>query len=122
MNLKRYRIDVTTIADGSGSDTHDKYVRGFVHKVVWMDGDYADGVDAVLSVTETPAGVDETLLTLTNANVDDVYYVSTVESDQVGADRTTTTRLLIEGKLKLDVTNGGDTKTGGVIVYVESLL
>jgi hypothetical protein len=94
--------------------------------VKWVDGTLADGVDAVLSVTDTPGGADDTLLTLTNADNDAWYYpradahTTAGAALEEGADKTATrTRLVVHGTLKLAVTNGGDAKTGKCIVYLK---
>lgn len=89
-----------------------------LHKVVWVDGTLADGVDAVLSVTNTPSGVDTTLLTLTNANNDADYYPRELEDDNTGTATTFYTLPVVDGTLKLAVTNGGDAKTGLCLVYL----
>jgi hypothetical protein len=94
------------------------YLRWVLVAVEWIDGDLADGVDAVLSCINTLGGVDQTLLTLTNANNDDWYYPRTAEHDQTGAPLTTTTPLIVNGDLQLAVTNGGDTKSGAAVIYL----
>ncbi|MCP5101004.1 MAG: hypothetical protein GY943_36095 [Chloroflexi bacterium] len=112
-------IQVTTIADGSGDNSATIPIRGLLHAVEWVDGDLADGVDAVLSVTNTDSGVDSTLLTLTDANIDKWYYPRRIEADVTGGDLATTTRHVIAGTLKLAITSGGAVKTGGAVVYYE---
>lgn len=115
----RTRINLTTPSDGtSKSELAPQVCHGLLYKVTWIDGDYADGVDAVLSVTDTPSGVDETVLTLTNANDDARYYPRHAEHDNTGTALLTTSIPLISGRLKLTVTSGGNSKTGGIIAYV----
>jgi len=121
-NLTVYGHNHSAVADSPRLDGYR------VVKVTWIDGDLTDGVDAVLSVTATSSGVDETLLTLTNANSDAIYWPRETLDDNTGVDvtfdgtRTVTVEPnVIYGKLKLAVTSGGATHTGGCIVTVEPL-
>lgn len=117
--IRDIKLTVTTASNGSGSATTDVAVLGYLEAVDWIDGTFADGVDAVLSVTGTAGGTDHTLLTLTNADNDAVYYPRRVVDTTAGAAATGVYgRFLVAGTLKLAVTNGGDTKTGGLVVYV----
>jgi hypothetical protein len=115
--LKPMRLVGTTDASGDLVVTAPRALFGWLIAVQWIDGDLADGVDAVLKAVYTPSGVDTTLLTLTDANADAWYYPVTVENDNAGAALTTRTLQIIEGTLQLTVADGGDTKTGGCIVY-----
>jgi hypothetical protein len=116
--LKSTRLIVTTGTDGAGTVYGEKTLLGWLVAVQWIDGDLADGVDAVLSVDRAPSPApDRTLLTLTDANADAWYYPRALEHDVAGAALTTYTLLIIEGRLKLVIADGGDTKTGGCIVY-----
>lgn len=117
MGLHDRYLEVTTGTDGSGTIVDTMAIFGLLYAVEWIDGDLADGVDAVLSVINTPSAVDATLLTLTDANADDWYYPRDLAHDAVGAALTDRTLFMLNGTLKLAVTDGGDTKTGGCIVY-----
>lgn len=90
---------------------------GLLYKVEWVDGDLADGVDATLSVTST-SGVVETLLTLTNANDDAVYYPQILVADNTGTATTFYTPQLVYGVPKLVVASGGDTKSGKLLMHL----
>lgn len=121
MTLRDIRLNVTTIADQSGSATATVPVFGYLEAVDWIDGDLTDGVDAVLSVTNTPSGVDHTLLTLTNANADAMYYPRRVVDTTAGAAAAGVyDRFIVDGTLKLSITDGGASKTGGCVVYVST--
>jgi hypothetical protein len=100
--------------------TAEATARGILHAVEWIDGTFADGVDAVLSVVRDDNAADYTLLTLTNADIDKVYYprelVHTVAGVAIDGE---VDRPVINGKLKLAVTSGGDARVGGCIVYYE---
>jgi hypothetical protein len=115
-------VRLTGTTDGSGDlvVTGEFSILGWLVAVEWVDGDFADGVDAVLSVVDTPSGVDQTLLTLTDANDDKWYFPTGPEHDQAGAETGTRALLMINGTLKLVVSSGGDTKTGGCFVVYHS--
>lgn len=118
-------IKLTGETDGSGDLTiiSEAIVKGTLARVEWIDGDLADGVDAVLSVTSTPSGVDHTLLVLTNANVDANYYPRAVAHDGTGTAVTYdgTNEIYVPdvfyGTLKLVISSGGASATGGCVVY-----
>lgn len=115
--LKSLRLTGTTDTSGDLTLTAESPLLGWLVGVEWKDGDLADGVDAVLSVANRPSEVDQTLLTLSNANDDAMYYPRTAEHDETGAARGTYTLMIIEGTLKLVIAAGGNAKTGGCIVY-----
>lgn len=116
--IRSVKLTATTDGDGNGTATASYLVTGYLEAVDWIDGDFADGVDAVLSATLTQSGTDHTLLTLTNANSDAVYYPRRVVDTTAGAAAAGVyDRFLIDGALKLTVSSGGAAKTGGCIVY-----
>lgn len=124
--MEEIRLIGTTAAGGTVTVTAERAVYGYLDRVTWKVGDLAVGVDAVLSITNTPVGVDETLLTLTNADANAVYYPRALVHDAAGAALTGTAggdrvRPLICGTLSLAISSGGATKTGGAIVYVENV-
>ena len=120
MSIRNIRLNVTTASNGSGTATAETAVTGYLKMVDWIDGTFADGVDAVLSTTLTSSGTDTTLLTLTNADNDAVYYPRRVVDTTAGAAATGIYGcFLVDGYLKLAVTGGGDAKTGGCVVYVD---
>lgn len=112
--------------DGSGDLTvnADHQISGYLERVDWIDGTLADGVDAVLTVQSVPSGTANTLMTLTDANNDATYYPRTLMHSETGAALTGTsggdrTRYLVMGVPRLVVADGGDTKSGGCILYYE---
>ena len=110
--------DVTLTAPGP--------IFGKLYAVTWIDGDFADGVDGALSVTKRPAGAaDLTLLTLTTANNDAEYMPREPVHGNTGTALTydstegVTDMRIINGTLALVIGDGGNAKTGGMLVYVE---
>lgn len=121
-------VKMLVTTDGSGDATvySAATYNGELCAVQWIDGDLVDGVDAVLSVTNTDAGVDYTLLTLTNANSDAFYLPRAATVDATGTaslyaagGTAVNGKMPVVGKLKLVVSSGGDTKTGGLVVFLE---
>ena len=120
MPLHVYDLIVTTDASGDGTKQTVNPIKGLWYGYKWMDGDLADGVDAVLSVPAQGFSPARTLLTLTNAN-DDIN-PTLLRQATVTAPGTPSTAdydyPIIDGDLLLTVSQGGDTKTGGLSVYV----
>lgn len=117
MALEDVRLISTTDGSGDLTLTSERAIFGLLWEVEWIDDDLADGVDAVLSVINTPSGVDRTLLTLTDANDDAWYRPREVEQDDAGSDATNRVPVVIAGTLQLVISSGGDTKTGGMVIY-----
>ena len=112
------KLTGTTASDGSLTVTDSTHVMGLLHEVEWIDGTFDNGVDAVLSVVRDGDAADKTLVTLTNADNDASYLVRPEVSTIAGAAVTgVVDRTVINGKLKLVVSSGGNDKTGGCIVY-----
>ncbi len=118
--IRHIKLYGTTDSTGALMITATLPVEGLIHAVEWIDGDLADGVDATLSIDRDDDASDVTLLTLTDANTDKVYYPLVLASSSAGADLTAIyQRMFVNGRLKLVVANGGDSKSGGCIVYFE---
>ena len=114
------KLTVTTDGSGDGTATATRPVSGWLEMVDWIDGDFADGVDGVLTVTGPDSATDHTLLTLTNANSDAIYYPRRVVDTTAGAAAAGVyDRFVFSGYLKLTVAQGGATKTGGAVVYFD---
>lgn len=123
--IDHVKLTGTTTSGGAATITHTIRVAGKLLAVEWIDGDLADGVDAVLSVTGASSGVQRAILTLTNANTDAMYYPHVIMHDNTGTAVTFdgTNEIyaqdVFDGILDLVIASGGDTKTGGCIVYFE---
>ena len=124
--LRSVKLYGTTDGSGDFTTTEATISTGLIHSVEWIDGDLIDGVDAVISQVRDNDAADVTILTLTNANIDKVYYPRTPAMDAAGVDVTYDgtneiyVRQFLNGKLKIVISAGGDTKTGGCIVYYEA--
>jgi hypothetical protein len=122
MRLKTRRLNVTTDASGDATTNDTLSIFGQLYAVETIDGDLADGVDLTLSVQSTESGTALTLLTLTDFNTDAMYYPRHLVHGETGTALTGTSggdRALpvINGTLRAVVAQGGNAKTGGVIVY-----
>lgn len=121
MSIRSIRLNVTTDASGDGTATATYPASGWLEMVDWIDGTFADGVDATLTVTGTDSANDHTLLTLTNANNDAIYYPRRVVDTTAGAAATGVyDRFVFSGYLKLTIAQGGNAATGGAVVYFET--
>ena len=113
-------------ASGDATITAKKSVTGYLYAVECIDGDLADGVDAVLSDTGRPSGIDLTLLTCTDENDDVVYYPRYVMQGEDTANLTAThggdrAKALVIGLLELVISSGGVSTSGGAICYIEEV-
>jgi len=122
MRLHELRLSGTCDSDGALTVAATTPVFGYLEAVEWIDGDFANGVDAVISAYNTGSAVDNTLLTLTNADDDAMYYPRALVHSEAGAALTGSSggdRALpmINGVPRLVVSSGGDKKTGGCILY-----
>jgi hypothetical protein len=114
------RLYATTDGSGDATVQASRPVFGLLDAVQWIDGSLADGVDAVISTIGHAAS--KTLLTLTNANNDALYYPRDLVHDAAGAALTGTSggdrcRPLMVGIPQLVISSGGDTLSGGCILY-----
>jgi hypothetical protein len=116
----------TTDTNGDVTITATRSIIGKLYAVSWIDGDLADGVDGTLSVTVRSEGApDLALLTLSDANSDAEYMPREPVHDNTGTALTynstegVTDMRLINGTLALVIASGGNTKTGGMLVYVD---
>ncbi len=120
MKLKELRLNATTDASGDATTNSTVPVIGRLYAVRWIDGDFSDGVDAVISTQNHDAAA--TLLTLTDANSDATYYPRDLVHNAAGGALTGTSGgdralPLFVGLPRLVVSSGGATKTGGCILF-----
>lgn len=123
--MKLLAIEIKSTTDGSGDsvDTSEFPVLGQLYAVYHNDGDYANGVDVTLTYTNQ-VGDSVTLLTLTDANSQAMYYprhqvhgndgaVLTLDGTRIAYDLP-----VIDGIVTSTVAQGGATKSGSEILYV----
>lgn len=119
--IKHYALTGTTNSSGALTVTANEVITGMIYAVKWIDGTFANSVGAVLSVTGTPESVDNTLLTLTAANDDAWYILREQAKSNTGAAVSGVFEMpIIAGKPKLVVSSGGDSKTGGAVIYYQT--
>lgn len=125
MKIREVSLQGTTASGGGLTLNASEIVFGKLYAVQWIDGDLANGVDAVISCQDTDSSVAQTLLTLTDANDDKWYYPRNIVHGPTGADltydgtRTINDKALCNGKLRLAIADGGNKKSGGAIIYIE---
>lgn len=125
MKLTDVSLQSTSDTGGGMTVNAEKAITGLLYAVEWIDGTFDDGVDAVVTIQNTGSGVAQTVLTLTDANVDKWYFPRTPQHDDTGGDNQyvanfeVLTQFVVNGTLRLVVTNGGNAKTGGCIVWVQ---
>lgn len=117
--LRSVRLIGPTNTSGAATITAASGVMGFLEAVEWVDGTLDNNNTAVLSVTNTESEADLTLLTLAagEGDADKWYFPRILEHDNGATALLTYTKQIINGTLKLVIASGGNTKTGGCIVY-----
>jgi hypothetical protein len=123
MPLEEYLIEITTDANGDSTDTSEQAILGHLDAVDVVDGDLADNFDLTLAYVNSQ-GVTKTLLTLTNLSADATYHPRHVVHGETGTALTGTaggdrTGPLVAGKVTVTTADGGVTKSGAVILYVD---
>lgn len=121
--MKEIRLIGTTNGSGAATITAETPRLGMLYAVELVDGDLADGVDLTLKVIRTVSGVDLTLYNGTDFNSDAMKYPRHLVHDESGTALTGTaggdrTMPVVAGTLQVTLAQGGDTKTGGCIVYL----
>lgn len=115
--MKKTTVKVTTAADGSATGTSTNWVFGFLFRISYLPGTLDAGADLTIT-SEGP--ISQSLLVKANAGTSNVpLYPRTVSNagNDGAAGTTYDTLPLIDGKIKVVVAQGGDTKTGTLIFY-----
>lgn len=115
--MKTVRVNFTT--DGSGNATAFGSAEvGKLYAVQLIDGDLADGVDVTLTAEHSDFSMP--LLVAADWNSDKVVYPRVLQNlNTDGTALTTHTMPIIYGRIKVVIAQGGDTKTGAVVLYLE---
>jgi hypothetical protein len=117
--MKTYKLPITTDSSGAGSATADitNPVFGVVYAVQLVDGDLADGVDVTVTMEEGDLSIP--VLVKADFNTDQMVYPRVAEAlNTDGSALTAYTMPLAVGQAKAVIAQGGDVKSGAVIIYV----
>ena len=123
MKLQEYLIEITSDASGDSVDTSEGSIFGLLFAVDIVDGTLADDFDITLTYA-SQQGVTKTLLTLTDLTADATYYPREQVHGNTGSGLTYDgTRLLetmplVAGTVTATTADGGNAKSGAVILYV----
>ena len=114
--ITKRRIDLIT--DGSGDATgFGEAATGFLYAVQLVDGDFADGVDVTLTAENSDLSIP--LLVGADWNSDKMLYPRVLQNLNTDATALTTHALpIVYGRPKAVIAQGGDTKSGSVILYI----
>lgn len=116
--MRSARVSATTDTAGDGIGNGTINVLGVVHAIKWDKGTCDTGVDITVSVQKSDAAGN--LLVVANADASKLYYPRSLQHlDTDGSNLTTHTRPLACGTVRLVIAQGGNTKTGAVIVFYE---
>jgi hypothetical protein len=111
-----YKIKLSATTDtGGDATTVGPNILAPLYAVQWLKGSCADGVDVTISTVNSDGAA--TILTLTDANADGMYFPRLATHDNAGAADGGTTYPLMVGAVKLTIASGGSAKTGSVILY-----
>lgn len=115
-------FSITT--DASGDYVGEKVVKTPSRLIAaqWVDGDLVDGVDATLVCEDfSPRDTSRTILQLTNANADALYYPKVTGDTAAGVEITDAYESpLVHGTLTLTVAAGGNVKSGSLVLYLQA--
>lgn len=121
--ILHHRFDIAVDASGDFTETTTRSFNGYIVKVGYSDGDLADGID--LTITASGEGLTATeILTDAAANDDKVYYPLVVSHDNTSGAALATAaniwqRIHVSGTITCLVANGGVSKSGVAVVWVE---
>lgn len=117
--IEEYAVSITTDASGDSTDNPEQTIFGLLYAVYVDQGTLSDGAaDITISYTNR-LGESVTLLTLTNVTDDKMYYPRELLDDNAGADLSGVyDPALIAGKVTVTTAQGGNAKSGNVILYV----
>lgn len=116
--MKQIRVDLTT--NGSGAATgFGKSLAGIgtVYAVQLVDGTFDDGVDVTVTFENSDLSIP--VLVKADFNTDQIVYPRVLQAlNTDGTALTTHCEPLAFGRPKVVIAQGGDTKTGSVVLYI----
>jgi len=110
-------ISFTTIADGSATAYGSESIFGLLYAIKANTGTLANTAD--LTITNDGGELSGPLLTITNLATSAIYYPRGDTCTAAGAATAGSNDAypILDGKIKIVVAQGGDTKTGSITVY-----
>lgn len=121
--MRRYKIPVTTAADGSATVFSGQQIAGKIHSVHYVKTDFADGVDFAITADATG----ESIWSQSNVNAAAVVYPRAATHSQAGAAALYASGgvgvldkiALANDRIKIVIAQGGNVKTGTFHVLVD---
>jgi hypothetical protein len=115
--MRVIRIDLTTDGAGAATGLGDSAV-GFLYAVQLIDGNFDDGVDLTLTAEHSDLSIP--LLVAADWNTDKMVYPRVLQNlNTDGTNLTTHTLPLVYGRIKAVIAQGGATKSGSVVAYIQ---
>lgn len=114
--MRDIRLDITTDGSGNATVTGSGF-SGLLYAAQLVDGTLDDGVDITITCEEGNLSIP--LLTKANFNSDQMAYPRVLQSlNTDGTDLATHALPVVFGRPKAVIAQGGNAKTGAVILYV----
>lgn len=120
--IRKFTIPITTAADGSAT-AYSPYFSGFIAAIQYVKTDFADGVDFTITADVTG----ESILALTDQNTAGIWRpraathsTAGVASLYAAAGTAVNDRIaLARDRVKVVIAQGGNAKTGTIVVHVD---
>lgn len=115
--MKIVTLTGTTDASGNLTVTSPTVVQGLLYAVQKIDGTLDDGVD--ITVTAEHSEISVPLFAQLNFNADGMAYPRVAETSATdGTSLSSTCMPIVIGAPTMIIAQGGNTKTGGCILYI----
>lgn len=114
-------FSVTTDADGDYEASKVVKTPSRLIAAQWVDGDLVDGVRFILTCTDfDPRDTERTLMDVDDANADALYYPKVTGDTAAGVEITDAYESpLVHGTLTVTVEDGGNAKSGSLVLYLQ---
>lgn len=111
-------ISLTTSSGGAATAYADPVPgNGFLYAIQLVDGNFDDGVDIAITAEEENLSIP--LYTKADFNTDQMVYPRTPTAAVAdGSALTNYAEPLVIGRIKAVIAQGGDTKTGSIVLYI----
>ncbi len=117
--IRPIKLNLTTDSAGAATAvSEDNDIFGFLYAVQLVDGDFADGVDVTLTAEEGDLSIP--LYTKADWNTDQMVYprAAPVLNTDGSALTVSHAMSIVVGQVKAVIAQGGDVKTGAIVVYI----